>query len=92
MIEGTCALTPLGGIGEELAGYKGYGYATVVEILSSALQSGLFLKNLADTDANGKKVPSRLGHFFIAIDINSFVDTDTFKKTYRGNTAKPEKL
>jgi Malate/L-lactate dehydrogenases len=78
--EGTCALTPLGGIGEELAGYKGYGYATVVEILSSALQSGLFLKNLADTDAAGKKVPSRLGHFFIAIDINSFVDADIFKK------------
>jgi L-2-hydroxycarboxylate dehydrogenase (NAD+) len=77
---GTCALTPLGGIGEELAGYKGYGYATVVEILSSALQSGLFLKNLSDIDASGKRVPSRLGHFFIAIDINSFVDIDTFKK------------
>ncbi len=77
---GTCALTPLGGIGEEMAGYKGYGYATVVEILSSALQSGLFLKNLSDVDANGKKVPSRLGHFFIAIDISSFVDVGTFKK------------
>ena len=25
--QGGCALTPLGGIGEELAGYKGYGYA-----------------------------------------------------------------
>ena len=31
---GEAALAPLGGIGEELAGYKGYGYATVVEILS----------------------------------------------------------
>ncbi len=77
---GTCALTPLGGIGEELAGYKGYGYATVVEILSSALQSGLFLKSLSDVDENGKRVPSRLGHFFIAIDISSFVDIDAFKK------------
>jgi L-2-hydroxycarboxylate dehydrogenase (NAD+) len=77
---GTCALAPLGGIGEELAGYKGYGYATVVEILSSALQSGLFLKNLSDMDKSGKRVPSRLGHFFIAIDINSFVDPDIFKK------------
>ena len=77
---GTCALAPLGGIGEELAGYKGYGYATVVEILSSALQSGLFLKSLSDVDSSGKKVPSRLGHFFIAIDISSFVDVDTFKK------------
>jgi L-2-hydroxycarboxylate dehydrogenase (NAD+) len=77
---GTCALVPLGGIGEEMAGYKGYGYATVVEILSSALQSGLFLKNLSDLDTNGKRVPSRVGHFFIAIDINSFVDIDAFKK------------
>lgn len=33
---GEAALAPLGGIGEELAGYKGYGYATVVEILSAA--------------------------------------------------------
>lgn len=77
---GTCALAPLGGIGEELAGYKGYGYATVVEVLSSALQSGLFLKDLSDMDAGGKRVPSRLGHFFIAIDISSFVDVNTFKK------------
>ena len=37
---GEAALAPLGGIGEELAGYKGYGYATVVEILSAALQQG----------------------------------------------------
>lgn len=28
---GNAALAPLGGIGEELAGYKGYSYATVVE-------------------------------------------------------------
>jgi L-2-hydroxycarboxylate dehydrogenase (NAD+) len=40
---GTAALLPLGGAGEELAGYKGYGYATVVEILSAALQAGSFL-------------------------------------------------
>jgi LDH2 family malate/lactate/ureidoglycolate dehydrogenase len=78
--KGTCALTPLGGIGEDLAGYKGYGYATVVEILSSSLQAGLFLKDLADVDLNGKKVKSRLGHFFIAIDIASFIEPDKFKK------------
>ena len=75
-----CALTPLGGIGEEMAGYKGYGYATVVEIMSAALQSGLFLKQLSDIDEKGNKVSSRLGHFFIAIDINSFTDCETFKK------------
>jgi len=78
---GKCALVPLGGIGEEMAGYKGYGYATVVEILSSALQGGLFLKSLADVDQNGNRVKSRLGHFFIAIDVASFIEPAEFKKT-----------
>ncbi|OQA22885.1 MAG: putative oxidoreductase YjmC [Actinobacteria bacterium ADurb.Bin346] len=79
--DGSCALAPLGGIGEELAGYKGYGYATVVEILSSALQGGLFLKSLSDIDSSGKRVKSRLGHFFIAINIECFTEPSDFKKT-----------
>ena len=77
----TCALAPLGGLGEDTAGYKGYGYATVVEILSAALQQGLFLKALNGFDADGKKTPFHLGHFFIAIDINAFVEPALFKKT-----------
>jgi LDH2 family malate/lactate/ureidoglycolate dehydrogenase len=77
---GECALTPLGGIGEDMAGYKGYGYATVVEILSSALQTGLFLKDLTDVGSDGSKIPSRLGHFFMAINISSFTEPDGFKK------------
>jgi LDH2 family malate/lactate/ureidoglycolate dehydrogenase len=80
LIKGTAALTPLGGIGEETAGYKGYGYATVVEILSAALQQGAFLKGLLGFE-NGKPVPYRLGHFFIAIDISAFIDLEDFKKT-----------
>jgi len=76
-----CALAPLGGPGEEGAGYKGYGYAVVVEILSAALQQGQFLKALNGFDQNGKKVPYHLGHFFIAIDINAFTEPDKFKKT-----------
>ena len=80
LIAGTAALTPLGGIGEETAGYKGYGYATVVEILSAALQQGSFLKMLLGVK-DGKKVPYPLGHFFIAVDINAFTEPDDFKKT-----------
>ncbi len=80
LIKGTAALTPLGGIGEETAGYKGYGYSTVVEILSSALQAGNFLKMLLGFE-NGKKVPYHLGHFFIAIDVNAFIEPTEFKKT-----------
>ena len=80
LVTGGAALTPLGGIGEEMGGYKGYGYATVVEILSAALQGGAFLKALSCME-NGKKVPYRLGHFFIAINIEAFTELDAFKKT-----------
>jgi len=75
------ALAPLGGIGEDLAGYKGYGYATVVEILSAALQQGNYLKMLTGIGENGEKVPYHLGHFFIAIDTEAFMGLDAFKKT-----------
>lgn len=80
LVKGTAALTPLGGIGEEGAGYKGYGYVTVVEILSSALQAGNYMKMLSGF-RDGKKAPYGLGHFFIAIDVNAFMGLDSFKKT-----------
>lgn len=75
---GKAALAPLGGIGEELAGYKGYGYATVVEILSAALQQGNFLRALTGIGEEGEKVPFHLGHFFIAIDTEAFMGLDSF--------------
>ncbi|PJJ26897.1 Ldh family oxidoreductase [Lacrimispora celerecrescens] len=78
---GKAALAPLGGIGEELAGYKGYGYATVVEILSAALQQGNFLRALTGIGEQGEKIPFHLGHFFIAIDTEAFMGLDSFKKT-----------
>jgi LDH2 family malate/lactate/ureidoglycolate dehydrogenase len=81
LTKGSSALAPLGGLGEDGAGYKGYGYATVVEILSAALQQGQFLKALNGLDAAGKKIPYHLGHFFIAINIGAFVELDQFKKT-----------
>lgn len=93
---GQAALAPLGGIGEELGGYKGYGYATVVEILSAALQQGNFLRALSGIGAQGEKTPFHLGHFFIAIDTEAFMGLDSFKKTagdilreLRGSTKAP---
>ncbi len=80
LLKGKAAMTPLGGIGEEGAGYKGYGYATVIEILSSALQGGIFMKAINGFE-NGKKAPYRIGHFFIAIDISAFTEIEKFKKT-----------
>ena len=79
--EKRAALAPLGGIGEELAGYKGYGYATVVEILSAALQAGSYMRMLSGIGADGQKIPYPLGHFFIAVDTEAFMGADSFKKT-----------
>lgn len=79
LVSGDAALTPLGGIGEELGGYKGYGYATIVEVLSSALQNGNFLKDLTGYDKDGNRAAYHLGHFFIAINISSFIDPSIFK-------------
>ncbi|MEA4831636.1 MAG: Ldh family oxidoreductase [Oscillospiraceae bacterium] len=81
LTKGAAALAPLGGIGDELAGYKGYGYATVVEILSAALQQGNYLRMLTGIGEKGQKVPYRLGHFFIAIDTEAFMGLEAFKKT-----------
>ncbi|NLB32157.1 MAG: Ldh family oxidoreductase [Tissierellia bacterium] len=80
LVKGNAALAPLGGIGEELAGYKGYGYASVVEILSAALQAGSYMKMLSGIGDNGEKTPYHLGHFFIAIDTEAFMGADEFKK------------
>ncbi|BDU72454.1 Ldh family oxidoreductase [Mesoterricola silvestris] len=76
---GKAALTPLGGIGEDMAGFKGYGYATVVEVLSAALQDGAYLKLLNGLDGAGNKVPIPIGHFFMAVDIEEFIELDRFK-------------
>ena len=80
LVKGNAALAPLGGIGEDGGGYKGYGYATVVEILSAALQAGSFLKMLSGFDGD-ERVPYKLGHFFMAVDISAFTEVSSFKKT-----------
>lgn len=81
LVTGQAALTPLGGLGEEQAGYKGYGYAAVVEMLSAALQGGAFLKALSGFDGQGKPQPYHLGHFFIAINVEAFTALEDFKST-----------
>lgn len=80
LVEGTAALAPLGGIGDELAGYKGYGYAAVVEILSAALAGGEFMKALSGVAADGSSQMYHLGHFFFVVDPDAFAGRETFKK------------
>lgn len=78
---GENALLPLGGAGELLGGHKGYGLATIVEILSASLQCGSFLYGLTGINPDGGKQPNKLGHFFMAIDIEHFVPIEDFKAT-----------
>ena len=80
--QGTAALTTLGGIGEALGGYKGYGFALFVELMSAVLQDGVYGKDLDGKYENGSIRPYHLGHFFIAIDTNHFLGEEiTRKKT-----------
>lgn len=79
LTSGQAALVTLGGVGEELGGYKGYGYATVVEILSAALQQGNFLHLLSGLQ-EGEKCPLGIGHFFLAINIEAFTELGKFAK------------
>lgn len=81
LVKGEAALAPIGGIGEETGGYKGYGFATVTEVLSAALQQGAFLQQLVNKDAAGNLKPYELGHYFMAIDIKCFCDPADFRKT-----------
>lgn len=80
MARGEAALCTNGGIGEELGGYKGYGFAMFVEFLSAVLQDGSYGKALTGKGENGEKVPFHLGHFFIAIDTDHFLGEDVCRK------------
>jgi len=77
---GNVALLPVGGIGEMFGGHKGYGLATMVEIFAAAFQDGTYLWGLTDTDDNGNPQFLRIGHFFLAIDIEHFIPLETFKR------------
>ena len=82
LVQGTAALAPLGGgPGDEMCGYKGYGYASVVEILSAALSGGKFMKALTGVDEDGKPRMYGLGHFFFVVDPDAFMGREVFKKT-----------
>ncbi|MFX1343757.1 MAG: Ldh family oxidoreductase [Promethearchaeota archaeon] len=80
MLERKAALLPVGGKGEDTAGYKGYGYATIVELLSAALQKGIYLRDTLGIEEDGQK-RLKVGHFFLVINPEGFIGIDSFKKT-----------
>ena len=82
--QGEAGLLPLGGAGELLAGYKGYGLAVIVEILSASLSSGAFMKDLQGFAPDGSRRPYMLGHFFLAIDVEHFIPLEVSKQITGG--------
>ncbi|HZK10639.1 MAG TPA: Ldh family oxidoreductase [Clostridia bacterium] len=84
LVKGEAALAPLGGIGEEFGGHKGYGYATIVELFSAAFSGADYLGALSGVTEDGHKKPILLGHWFIVIDPEAFMGLDIFEKIAGG--------
>jgi LDH2 family malate/lactate/ureidoglycolate dehydrogenase len=81
LVQGTCALNPVGGAGEKTAGYKGYSWATVVELLSTAFQSGPFGEEVCGIDRKtGQAKPMPLGHYFLAINVDALCPEKEFRE------------
>ncbi|MCF7794721.1 MAG: Ldh family oxidoreductase [Candidatus Cloacimonetes bacterium] len=79
LIAKKAALVGLGGTEEVSGGHKGFGLVVMVEILCAALQNGSYLHGLHGWDGD-KRVPYKLGHFFLAIDIEKFIEIKRFKE------------
>lgn len=80
IVHDRAALLPLGGVDELNGSHKGYCLSTIVEILSSALQSGAFLFQLSGLGENNQPTHFRVGHFFLAMNIENFLPVNEFKK------------
>jgi len=73
-------ILPLGGEGELYGGYKGYGMAVLVDILCGVLSGGAYA-DLVDTKGpGGKGQPAQVAHFFLALNIENFVEMDIFQE------------
>jgi len=75
---GEGGICPLGGEGELHGGHKGYGLATMVEILCGVMSGSNFLRDVAFTK-DGKAKHPKVGHFFMALDPSFFIDIDSYK-------------
>ena len=72
-------LLPLGGAGELHSGHKGYGLALFVEIMCGVLAGSGFGEMVYPVGAEGKPLPSKIGHFFGAMRIDGFRPAAEFK-------------
>jgi len=70
------AVLPLGGT-DEMRGYKGYGLALLVDILSGVLSGAAFGPNVGHISVRG---PANIGHFFAALKIEAFHPLQDFAR------------
>ena len=68
-------IMPLGGDGELFGGHKGFGLATMVDILTAVSSGGEFGKSVMDSEATS----ARVCHFFGAIRLDLFREPSEFK-------------
>jgi L-2-hydroxycarboxylate dehydrogenase (NAD+) len=72
-------LLPLGGAGELLGGHKGYGLGLWVDIFCAILSGAAYADLVYPKSADGKPLPSKIGHFFGAWRVDAFRPVDEFK-------------
>lgn len=72
-------LLPLGGHGDLLGGYKGYGLGLWVEIFSALLSGAAFSTLTYPKSPTGSPLPANLGHFFGAWRIDCFRPVEDFR-------------
>jgi len=68
-------ILPLGGVGEQYGGYKGYGLAVMVDILCAVLCGAPFGSDICDTETSS----ARVSHFFGAVKIDCFREPEAFR-------------
>jgi LDH2 family malate/lactate/ureidoglycolate dehydrogenase len=61
-------ILPLGGEGEDFGGYKGYGLAVMVDILTALCSGGVFGEAVKDS----AQTSARVCHFFMALRLDLF--------------------
>ncbi len=72
-------LLPLGGAGELLRGYKGYGLGMWVDVFCAILSGAAYADTVYPKTPDGKSLPSKIGHFFGAWRVDGFRPVDEFK-------------
>jgi LDH2 family malate/lactate/ureidoglycolate dehydrogenase len=63
-----------------IGGYKGFGIITVLEILSGILTGGPFGSDIGNLFTGPPDESQGLGHFVMALNIESFMSVEEFKK------------